>query len=650
MHDTRRRSTALSATLLATSAAAVVTFLADGSFALCREPVFNAAYVIYNAGATLAAFSGAALLSHLLRGGPLLALSVCAGVEGLAFQGAGVGLSMFGGTMLGLLLRGRGRSLGGGQSASAPLDDGVSVGLAISVTLILGMRVLVARSWLGNQDLSIAGWTALLMLAQLGLLGLYDALRPRIRRLTRLAPSPLWIAAAAFAGLFVALPSSFGSQRDRVSAELRREEGGDKPHVLIVVLDTVRADRLQIYGYHRDTTPRLARRVANHPGATVYPMVFSPASWTAPAHASLFSGLYSFQHGVHYGGAGAYSYGTLPKSPTLAETMKEAGYLTAGIFANITLFRIGGGDRGFDVYMKVPTARRWLLFAENARKRWFQDFLLDCVPQNADARAVNESVLRFFDECGEGPCFVLANFMDAHDPLSPHPPHAGMYSSDSEDGKLQNKFPSDHYDEAIRSLDEGIDELFVALEARGVLERTWVFVTSDHGEGFEEHVSPHGHPVSVYNEEVRIPLVVLPPAGAAELPRWEHPVSLVDVTATATGIAGRLPLGAGHDLREPVSALAPIWSELYSTTKRRPLRAVIYGHAKLVDRAGEGRELYYLDADPTELDDRAAHEPDRAAALAQLLPRDEDVRVQVENPDRPSFEDEAALRALGYVE
>lgn len=633
-----KRGSPLRATLAATTSAGVVTYLADASFALSRGSTVDLVYFGFNALVTFAAVASAALLARVLRSGPLLALTLYAGLEGFA---QGVGPSMLAGTALGLVALRRIGILSGKDGASSAIEYGATVGCTIAVTLILGPRLLVVQN---HKLLAIL----LLPLLQLAGFGLYEIIRTRVPRLGGATPSARWAVGVTFACLFIALPLSFGEQRGSLPAELRGGTGVDKPHVLILVLDTVRADRMQIYGHFRDTTPRLARRIAAHPGAVVYPMAFAPSSWTAPSHASLFTGLYSFQHGIHRGGSGVYAYGSLPEGPTLAETAREAGYRTAALFANIMLFRIGDGGRGFDVHKHVTGTRSWLLIGERVRQRLSWDFLGRRLV-SPRAVAVNEEVLRFFDDCGEGPCFVLANYMDAHTPRHPYAPHAGMYTGDTSDESIAS---IDRYDEVLRGLDQRIDELLVELDARGLLDHTWVFLTSDHGEAFGEH-SVHGHGEDLYNEEVRIPLVVLPPEGAPPLPHPENPVTLIDVTTTAAAIASGRPLGVGRDLRNAGDVPTPVLSELYSSTEAQPARAVIQGSAKVLERHGSVRELYHLDVDPEERDDLAMRDAELAARLAELLPRDTEVRHAArdgQQPRAPTPEEEAALRALGYTE
>jgi arylsulfatase A-like enzyme len=214
------------------------------------------------------------------------------------------------------------------------------------------------------------------------------------------------------------------------------------------------------------------------------------------------------------------------------------------------------------------------------------------------------------------------------------------------------------YDECIRELDSAIAGLLEELERREVLERTWVFVTSDHGEAFLEHgVTSHG--TGLHNEQVRIPLIVIPPRGSS-LAASDSPVDLLDVAATVAAIGGRARFGHGRDLRGPHLAARAIGMQSFGHPRpsaaatlgegaREWKRAVVVDGFKLIER-GQTLELYDLSADPAERENRARSDPVGLAALgAQLpplithLPPPGEVEVL-------TVRERETLRALGYIE
>lgn len=164
------------------------------------------------------------------------------------------------------------------------------------------------------------------------------------------------------------------------------------------------------------------------------------------------------------------------------------------------------------------------------------------------------------------------------------------------------------------------------LESTGILDHTWVFITSDHGEAFGEHGSVE-HGSSAYNEQVWVPLIVFPPTGQS-ISADEQPGSLIDITATIAAIGSAEEIGAGRDLRRPstIGALAsttfygdPSKTDWTNPRAADPARAVVVGNMKLVEQSGR-IELFDLEADPTESTDLSAQRPDLVVRLESLLP------------------------------
>ena len=467
-----------------------------------------------------------------------------------------------------------------------------------------------------------------------------------------------------------------------------RVESSGSPHVILLVLDTVRADRMSVYGYERPTTPRLEEFIARHDNAVVYPLAFANSSWTLPAHASLLSGLLPSEHGIHYRqNANDDVNRTLTVESMLAETLRQAGYRTGASISNLRLTRTPGLLRGFDWWYRPPQTRPLRLLGEGMRtvffvrgsgfwrgsdkpgrlslrdkiiRGTFVDDVFEWVfTAYARAESINAGVLGFLDACGDGPCFVFANYMEAHSPFLPAPPHAGLFNSGDVSGRNILEDLSGRYDEEIHSLDARLGELMDEIEMRGILDNSWVVITSDHGESFGEHgVTFHG--TSLYNEQVRIPLIIKPPAGE-RITVIRTPVSLVDITSTLAGVAARDFPGVGVSLSGVRQGpRPPAQMQLYRTHSLHggnvnpyPTRAVAQGAYKLIDK-GNLQEMYNLTRDLKEQENLTgrAFLAKRRSLFASMpeLPVDPSDASEQSEKENLSEDDRETLRALGYLE
>jgi arylsulfatase A-like enzyme len=300
-----------------------------------------------------------------------------------------------------------------------------------------------------------------------------------------------------------------------------------RPDVVLIVLDTVRADHLSLYGYPRDTTPALAALARD---AVVYRNAIAPDTWTASSHASLFTGVMPSVHGVRYVGAehsedGVHALGD--GFPVLAERLAGAGWRTGAFIGNDGfLDPVFGLNRGFERYQ-----HKGMLPAGN--------LIATVVPwlQRRQGRAV----------------FLFMNVMDAHEPYAALPPYDRMFPGHADGvpakpvpGRAPDAVTTAHwisqYDGEIRYVDDRLGELFSALRAAGRYDGALIVVTADHGELFGEH-GRWGHGGAPVRELVHVPLVVKYP-GNVRRGVEEPPVSLVDVPSTILALLGLPPLAA----------------------------------------------------------------------------------------------------------
>jgi choline-sulfatase len=422
----------------------------------------------------------------------------------------------------------------------------------------------------------------------------------------------------------------------------------EPPNLLLVVLDTFRADRLGVAGYPLPTTPNLdalARR------GVVFRNAYAPATWTKPSMASLFTSVYPTEHGIQdypAGGAGPLVARGLHESfETVAESLRDAGYTTAAIANQVHLKRQLGFAQGFE--------------------HWRES-------RGKDARWVNRQGQAMLD--GEllprqAPYFLWLHYMDTHFPynstsrsmrgrfgrraLAAPPPRsrpaflaweaAGVSREDA--AALAAR-----YDEEVAELDAWLGNLFAGLERRGLLASTVVVVTADHGEGFGEH-GRFQHGFEPYEEVAKVPLVVVAPEPYGFPPGFrDTPVSLVDLAPTFVELAGRPPVPA-HRGRSLVGLLRGVEApERTAFVQSETVHALRRGHLKLWLADGRTLRLFDLAADPGERRDLATTDCEGAcrelAVLLQSRLRSLTLPPHVDATALDA-EDRAALEALGYL-
>ncbi len=389
----------------------------------------------------------------------------------------------------------------------------------------------------------------------------------------------------------------------------RRLARGEKPNVLVLLMDTLRADRFGCYGNANDLTPRMdsvaARGVRFDRARTV-------ASYTWPSTASLFTGLYPHAHGVLGNGQAVL----VDRVETMAELFSAAGYTTGAFVANPLISRAGNFQQGFETFVNAPSVR---------------------------ARALNERVLHWLDGREEAALLTYVHYFDPHNPYNAPPGHEPddlrpdyaqrdiasvphlerTYADVTWDGKqirdfqLQNNGNRRDYDAEVLYQDAAVGELLDAFAERGLLDDTLVVLMSDHGEEFFEHGRPF-HGPNLYDESLFIPMILAGYGPSALEPDVvERPVLITDVLPTLCDLAGvprpRDEL-AGVSLLdgrrdEPLYFLSMNGEEVGIEGMTEKL-AILAPPWKLVRTPASGRvELYRLDVDPGELDDLAEREP-----------------------------------------
>lgn len=419
-----------------------------------------------------------------------------------------------------------------------------------------------------------------------------------------------------------------------------RTEG---PNVVLAVLSTTRADHLSLYGYDKPTTPNLERLARE---GVVYENCVSPAVWTLPSHASLFTGLYVRDHHTD-GSLEALDAGFT----TLAEVLAAAGYLTVGVSSNAWLYKNFGLRQGFEEFHPVgPREPQWTDDGAEATNSWIFQWL--------DGR--KDPAQRFF---------LYLSYIEPAMPYAPPPPYDQRFlppGARAEEVELlrgwhhpremtymlqlrggevtaeQFEILSGLYDGELAYVDSRLKELLDGLADRGLLEDTLVIVTADQGEHLGEHGMMH-HKMSVYEPLLRVPLILRYPRSLPSGRRVAARVQTLDLFPTILSLCGvkhagptsaiPLPVNGGPEagraytfaeFADPSKFLAGMRNHFPDADTKpfeRSLVAVRGLRYKAIWGSDGMFELYDLAADPGEMNDLSRREPAIGTEMQALRDR-----------------------------
>jgi arylsulfatase A-like enzyme len=450
-----------------------------------------------------------------------------------------------------------------------------------------------------------------------------------------------------------------------------------KPNVLLVVADTLRADRVGVYGNPRGLTPfmdSLAQR------SFVFRNAFASSCWTNPSIASLFTSRHPWQHAVI-----APESVLAAREITLAEVLGDHGYATAGWSANPVLRRGAGWEQGLEIYVIPPFLKiGGLKSPVPARAPTLNRLATDWWQSRASVPSK-----------GTRPGYLYLQYMEPHPPYVPTDEvlraaarggtvpdlktiNALTWVADFlKEGDPNRELLEAMYDAAVAAFDRGLADLFAELERVGFLQDAIVIITADHGEGLWNH-GQFGHGNSLFDELIRVPLVVVLPGQRTRVD-VESVVSLVDVAPTVTDLVGipRPVSFAGRSFADLLDAdpswsarriaqrIQSLWmpsrvaySDLAKSKKatetlimKNHRRAIMMDSYKLIIGSGGHEEIFDRSRDPRELQDSPV-EPSLRQQLRTLLaanspPADQIVRGETRELD-PAHREK--LRALGYTE
>ncbi len=396
---------------------------------------------------------------------------------------------------------------------------------------------------------------------------------------------------------------------------------GQRINVVLITLDTTRADRIGCYGYEPAVTPVIDRLAT---GGVLFENAFVACPVTLPSHTTMFTGLTPREHGIHHNGMGALD----SQIPTLAEMLSARGYDTGGFVGAFVLNRKFGLNRGFQQYDDATGAQ----------------FLSGQVQRRRDGQHVVAAALNWLKTRTARPFFCWVHLFDPH---APYQPRAELFGS---------RFNERPYDAGIAMVDREIGRIVDFLDGHKLRDRTLIVIVGDHGEGLGEHDErEHGH--MLYNSTLRVPLVVAHPSLCRQGHRVTQAVSLVDLLPTfqeclrlktTPNLTGRslLPALAGGSLA-PRSCYAET-DIPYLEHNWAPQRCLVTDDWKYI--RSPRPEIYDLLRDPAEFHNLADSQPERLKEMEHLL-ADLETRMPARTARDANLSpaDRRSLASLGYL-
>lgn len=458
------------------------------------------------------------------------------------------------------------------------------------------------------------------------------------------------------------------AELDGEVASLKPDQIKDKPDIILITVDTLRADHLRAYGYERPTSPWLDRLAKE---GVLFERAFGGSSWTVPSMATIFTGLYPFQHGVDRGlvqrGEVTRQPALGPEHQTLAEQLKAAGYTTYGVATNTHLTKQLGFAQGFDHFehqgyapasdiydvvsnwaTELQSSRPyflWLHFFDPhdkylPRRPWVEDFDIMAAEELPELAA--QSALERDRRLREWSTKVMTTLRRSEETKEP-----AVVST------LRTL-----YDSEVRYTDRWIRKTMEMIDPG---PDTVVVFTSDHGEEFREH-GDLGHRTTLYNEQTRIPLVIRAPGRIPAGTRLSQTATLTDLLPTLLHIATGVEPAKGVNGSE---SLVPLMTGAVEEGTTKPvlmstrrngelLKSIILDNLKLiVNQKTRATELYDLSTDFGETKDLAAT---RTADVQRLRSKMNHMRKTIPAFEAHSVDEVLAdemlehLRGLGYVD
>jgi arylsulfatase A-like enzyme/Tfp pilus assembly protein PilF len=392
-------------------------------------------------------------------------------------------------------------------------------------------------------------------------------------------------------------------------------------NLVLITLDTTRADRLGCYGYGPALTPNLDQLAAR---GVLFENAYATCPLTLPSHCTMFTGLLPREHGVHHNVGGELD----SQIPTVTEKLRALGYETGGFVGAFVLNRRFGLSRGFQRYDDSTGA----------------EIDESHVYRRRSGQVVVDAALDWLKDRAAQPFFCWVHMYDPHGPYKPHEQLFGQ------------RFLAQPYDAGIAFVDQQVGRILEFLDQHNLRERTLVVVVGDHGEGLGDHdEQEHGH--MLYNSTLRVPLLMTHPALCQPELRITQAISLVDLFPTFQeclnlGTTARL---AGRSLRTALLGQTVEPRPCYGETdlpfiehRWAPQRSLIHEDWKFI--RSPRPELYHLTDDPDERHDLSGSRAEKLAEM-QALMEETEAKVSVHRAADVNLSpaDRRALASLGYL-
>lgn len=430
----------------------------------------------------------------------------------------------------------------------------------------------------------------------------------------------------------------------------------DGPNVVLVVVDTLRSDRCSCYGYDRPTTPFLDNLAAQ---GVRFSSVYCPMPTTGPAHSTLFTAQYPMVHGVTKNG-----FKLQEKETTLAEAFRNEGYETAAFVSSFAVNRKFGYAQGFDTYDDDFVGANSSFRAKGIHQPGDKGFF------DRRANETTDKALKWLrGRKDDRPFFLWLHYFDPHYPYDPPALYREKVAvgGPAYKGRQRKRAIDQSYDGEVLFTDHEIERFIREMDRRHPAEETVVVFTSDHGEGLLEHGWLE-HGFFLFEEAVKIPLIVRYPGRVPAGTVVETPVELMDVAPTIIELAGiedRFPPSRGKDLFPLIDGSGDprggreifFQRRLYEsdTEKGRPVKgekfALLSGKWKYIEARDEGtQELFDLETDPREQKSVASDFPRKVEELSLVMRKIVKNLSDQASSTKQSVSDEDAerLRAIGY--
>lgn len=436
----------------------------------------------------------------------------------------------------------------------------------------------------------------------------------------------------------------------------------EHPNLLLIVLDTVRAQSLSPYGYNRITTPLIDDFVRRN--AIIYRQARATSSWTLPSHASIFTGRLPIEHNAIHPRSGintstildfwhpAQRLGT--ELPTLAELLAQRGYQTAAVVGNFAyLSHKFGIDRGFEHYDDRPPAS----IPECTSLAQIMNFSLEAgLLGYRDAETITETSIAWLkNKKPDEPFFLFINYLDAHWPYIPPKAFRSAFQKKQPRNPL-NPFKGImnlQYDRSLSYLDQQVGRLLNWIEEQRLLDKTVIIITSDHGEAFEEH-GFGGHGKTLYDEEIKVPLYV------SHVNKKQKGIIDTPVTGTDVFFLALQELGFEQDFGKKNNNIVAELFRSSSKIKRlqdkghkidRDLLTWIESSHKFIVSTNNSVEVYNLRTDPGEKKNLAAPGPEQESISTLAKQWWSDHPPSAKKQDSPVDKELIeGLKALGYLD